>query len=77
MALVVFGYTTFPSWLFHRFTLTSQVQHDNELYFCDRRGRILSDKAELDETSTPSEKQGTAYQDGDDDIRPKEIANLN
>ncbi len=28
--------------LFHRFTLTSQVQHDNELYFCDRRGRILS-----------------------------------
>ena len=37
----------------------------------------LSDKAELDETGTPSEKQGTAYQDGDDDIRPKEIANLN
>lgn len=23
----------FPVWLFHRFTLTSQVQHDNELYF--------------------------------------------
>ncbi len=23
----------FPSRLFHRFTLTSQVQHDNELYF--------------------------------------------
>ena len=37
----------------------------------------LSDKAELYETGTPSEKQGTAYQDGDDDIRPKEIANLN
>ena len=33
MALAVFGYTTFPSRLFHRFTLTSQVQHDNELYF--------------------------------------------
>lgn len=33
----------FPVWLFHRlFNLTSQVQHDNELYFCDRRGRILS-----------------------------------
>ncbi len=32
----------FPSWLFHRlFNLTSQVQHDNELYFCDRRGRPL------------------------------------
>ncbi len=31
----------FPVPLFHRFTLTSQVQHDNELYFCDRRGRIL------------------------------------
>ena len=29
--------------VFHRlFNLTSQVQHDNELYFCDRRGRILS-----------------------------------
>lgn len=34
----MFGYTAFPSWLFHRlFNLTSQVQHDNELYFCDRR----------------------------------------
>ena len=42
VALAVFGYTTFPSWLFHRFTLPSQVQLDNELYFCDRRGRILS-----------------------------------
>ena len=42
VALVVFGYTTFPSWLFHHSNLTSQVQHDNELYFCDRRGRILS-----------------------------------
>lgn len=43
VAQVMFGYTAFPSWLFHRlFNLTSQVQHDNELYFCDRRGRILS-----------------------------------
>ncbi len=33
----------FPVWLFHRLlNLTSQVPHDNELYFCDRRGRILS-----------------------------------
>lgn len=30
----MFGYTAFPSRLFHRlFNLTSQVQHDNELYF--------------------------------------------
>lgn len=30
----MFGHTAFPSRLFHRlFNLTSQVQHDNELYF--------------------------------------------
>lgn len=29
----------FPVWLFHRLlNLTSQVPHDNELYFCDRQG---------------------------------------
>ena len=39
----MFGYTAFPSWLFHRlFNLTSQVQHDNELYFCDRRGKGIA-----------------------------------
>ena len=32
----------FPVLVIPSFTLTSQVQHDNELYFCDRRGRILS-----------------------------------
>ena len=52
---------------FFRLYLVGMKQQPDHLY----------DKAELDETSTPSEKQGTAYQDGDDDIRPKEIANLN
>ncbi len=33
-----FPVTVIPSSL----NLTSQVPHDNELYFCDRRGRILS-----------------------------------
>ena len=56
----------FVSYLFRLYLVGMNQQPDH-----------LSDKAELDETGTPSEKQGTAYQDGDDDIRPKEIANLN
>ena len=34
MAQVMFGYTAFPSWLFHRlFNLTSQVQHTTNYIF--------------------------------------------
>ena len=37
----------------------------------------LPDETKLNETGSPSEKHGTAYQNGNDDIRPEKIANLN